>query len=109
MELNNTLYKSYTEVDKGKIAFSNICKKYGIPKSTKSSYIKNRDNMKNVDCQPDRKRPRLVKNEEIEKALFQWFKEARAMSFPVSRPILFSEAEADFKTNSGWIDRFKKQ
>ena len=81
------------EVDEGKISKTDICKKHEIPKSTLSTYIKNRDKIENADCTPDRKRQRVVKNEDLEKALFTWFKQARAMPLPVVGPTLCSKEE----------------
>ena len=62
------------EVDEGKLSKTEICAKYSLPKSTLSTFIKNRHKIEQSDSQPERKRQKFVKNEDLEKALFVWFK-----------------------------------
>ncbi|XP_005104807.1 tigger transposable element-derived protein 4 [Aplysia californica] len=107
-----------TLVDKKTMSKTDICKQFNIPKSTLSTFIKDRDkiNSRSEACQPNRKKQRTVKSDAIEKSLFVWFKQARAMAIPISGPILMAKAEEigtemglDFKSNTGWLDRFKKR
>ena len=64
-----------------------------------------------------RKRFRYSKNENIDEALYEWFKEKRAMNIAVNGPILMEKAEdfaclyniGDFKSNNDWFDRWKKR
>ena len=83
-----TKKKILAEVDKGRKK-TDICTEFNIPKSTLSTYIKNRDKIEQAtSSQPDRKRQRVVKHEDLEKALFVWFQQARPMNIRVVSPIL---------------------
>ena len=62
------------------------------------------------------KRKRSGKDEEVEKALFDWFKFTRQRNAPVNGPILMEKANkiaeaaghSDFKATEGWFNRWKK-
>nr|XP_045612277.1 tigger transposable element-derived protein 4-like [Procambarus clarkii] len=66
---------------------------------------------------PDSKRLKGPKREDIEAALYSWYRQAIATGVPVSGPILCTKALAfasklghtDFKATHGWLDRFKKR
>ena len=53
----------------------------------------------------------------IESATWEWFKRARAMSMPVSGPLVREQAlriaarlgNTEFKASNGWLDRFRKR
>lgn len=63
------------------------------------------------------KRKRSGKDEEVEKALFDWFKFIRQKNCPVNGPILMEKANKiaeaaghiDFKATEGWFGRWKKR
>ena len=84
--------------------------------STLSICNKNKEKIQIADWQPERKHARLVKNGELETALFVWFKKARGMSFAVTGPVLCLKAKEmvtmlkanDFTANSEWADHFRK-
>ena len=63
------------EVDRKVKSKTEICKEYGLAKSTLSTFLKNREKIENVG-QPKRKRQRVVKFEMVESAVFAWFKQA---------------------------------
>ncbi|XP_067650869.1 tigger transposable element-derived protein 4-like [Haliotis asinina] len=64
-----------------------------------------------------RKRIRVSNFEDVEKALFEWFKSVRSENIPLSCPILLAKADefsvklghTDFKANQSWLERFKKR
>ena len=96
-----------------------IAKKYGMSSSTVATILKYRSKIENVDCQPSRKRMRCStvaeKGEELDEALFKWFKQARSLNIPISGPILLTQADQiatelgidDFVPSNGWLHRFK--
>ena len=98
---------------------SRIAKEFGIANSTLSTIIKERKRIEAAfeesKFQPQRKRIRSAKYEDIESGLLLWFKGIREKNLPVSGPILQTKAEEiakemgfeDFSCSSGWIHRFK--
>ncbi|GFN75254.1 tigger transposable element-derived protein 4 [Plakobranchus ocellatus] len=109
------------DVDKKQSTKKEIAEKYGIPHNMLSTILKNRAKLERpgltTEFQPDRKRQRTTEKLDIDQALFLWFKQARAMSAPLSNPILTSQAELiaqelgmkDFTASVGWIERFKRR
>ena len=98
---------------------SRIAKEFGIPNSTLSTIIKERKRIEAAfeesKFQPQRKRIRSAKYEDIKSGLLLWFKGIREKNLPISGPILQAKAEEiakemgfeDFSCSSGWIHRFK--
>lgn len=108
-----------SDVDDGIKKKSEIAAKYGIPRSTLSTILKNRYKIE-AACvsnkfEPNRKRMRLAKNEEVEIALMKWISEIRSKNRPLTGDILqekalfFADAFGveDFQASSGWLQRFK--
>jgi hypothetical protein len=66
---------------------------------------------------PARKRHRSSAHENVDAALYEWFKEKRNQNFPISEPILMAKSEEfatkfgdrDFSPNTGWLDRVKQR
>lgn len=107
-------------VDRGDKTKTEVCKEFGIPNSTLSTILKNREKIKLAyeGClfEPERKRLRLAKHDNLDSALLLWFKQARSQNIPISGPILGEKAELlandmgiEFKSNPGWIERFKSR
>ncbi|MCL4122269.1 UNVERIFIED_CONTAM: hypothetical protein GTU68_029408 [Idotea baltica] len=94
---------------------------YGVNTSTIKSIMKKSDSYlacwKKGMFNPDSKRLKGPKREDIEEALFSWYKQALENDTPVSGPILCAKAldfakklgHSDFKPTHGWLDRFKKR
>ncbi|XP_064463590.1 tigger transposable element-derived protein 6-like [Ornithodoros turicata] len=109
------------EVDAGRISKSDIAKKYGIPKSMLSTYIRNRKAIKDTyegkGFTPERKRLRLAKHPEMGNALITWIKEMRSQDIPLSGPIIMAKAAdfalplniEDFAASDGWFHRFRER
>lgn len=84
-----------SDVDDGKKK-SEIAAKYGIPRSTLSTILKNRYKIE-AACvsnkfEPNRKRMRLAKNEEVEIALMKGIIEIRGKNRPLTGDILQEKA-----------------
>lgn len=64
---------------------------------------------------PDRKRQRTGKDEDVENALSQWFTNARSRDIPLSGAVLTEKAKDlakhlnkdEFQPSSGWLSRWK--
>ena len=107
-------------VNEGIRTKTEICKTFGIPNSTLSTIIKNRDKTLELyelgKFEPGRKRFRKANHENLEAALLVWFKQARSQDAPISGPLLMEKANVfaeqmnlNFTANPGWLERFKKR
>lgn len=113
--------KVLEDVDRAQESKTAIAKRHGIPKCTLSRILKDREKIQKAynsgAFTPGRKRMRLADHEDLEKALFLWFKRARSSNLPVTGPILEEKARdialqigiEDFKFSDGWLSRFKKR
>ncbi|XP_037528447.1 tigger transposable element-derived protein 6-like [Rhipicephalus sanguineus] len=98
---------------------ASVAAKYGVSDTTVSTIYKNKDKLRQQLQQDSsslsRKRIRTSKYEDLDAALFRWFREVRAQSIPVSGPMLQQKAKSlgallghdDFNPLNGWIQRFK--
>ncbi|KAK8724785.1 hypothetical protein OTU49_010919 [Cherax quadricarinatus] len=100
---------------------SDMAEEYMVNRSTIKSIMKKSNSY--LQCwkkgmfHPDSKRLKGPKREDIEAALYSWYRQAITTGVPVSGPILCSKALAfasklghtDFKATHGWLDRFKKR
>ncbi|XP_046348430.1 uncharacterized protein LOC124129002 isoform X2 [Haliotis rufescens] len=114
-----TKYFALLEVDKGEKSKSQIAREVGIPSSTLSSWIKDSDRVKTAyldsDFVPTRKRMRSAKYEDVDSALYQWYRNAVMVGIPLSGPVLLEKAReiashrgyTDFLGSFGWLERFK--
>ena len=92
------------------MTLTEIREKYGVLKRTVSKMVKNRQQVEEAytsfSFQPDRKRKRSGKMEDVDEVLYRWFKQARAMSANnISGTILMEKTkhklEGRIKNNSG--------
>lgn len=108
------------EVEKGGRQKSEIARQFGIPPSTLSTVLKNKDAILDgfeKSFSAKRKRNRDSMYPEVERALLEWLKNARSANLPVNGPALTAKAEAlaaqmgkqDFKCSNGWLERFKRR
>nr|XP_037275934.1 tigger transposable element-derived protein 6-like [Rhipicephalus microplus] len=98
---------------------ASVAAKYGVSDTTESTIYKNKDKLRQQLQQDSsslsRKRIRTSKYEDVDAALFRWFREVRAQSIPVSGPMLHQKAKClgaflghdDLNPLNGWIQRFK--
>ena len=95
-----------------------IAAEFGIPQSTLSTILKDKEKLL-VTCttgNAKRKRYRESTKPEVDAALYQWFTAARADSIPISGEILKSKAEEfstefgvpEWSCSCGWISRWKE-
>ena len=72
-------------------------RRYELPRSTISTILKNKEKFKHLfatsKLKPGIKRCRLATYQDVEEALFSWFKQARCMNVPISGPIMKIKAK----------------
>ena len=99
---------------------SSVAKCFGVHPSAISRIMKNKQQIL-TDWQnnnnPDRKRKRTGKADDVEEALLCWFSQARSRQVPVSGPLLMEKANSlaeglgvmEFKATVGWLERWKER
>ncbi|KAG0425729.1 hypothetical protein HPB47_027107 [Ixodes persulcatus] len=109
------------EVDAGKANKVEIAKKHATPRSTLSTYVRNRKTIEDAYeaevFAHGRKRLRSAKHPDLEKALITWVKEMRSQDLPLSGPIIMAKAAEfalhlkhhDFAASEGWFHRFRQR
>ena len=108
-------YNALCAVEKGVKSKSVIAKEYGVPSNTLSTWLKNAEKIKKAyesECfGASRKKMRLAKHEDVEKALYQWLLAARSDNIPISGEILKEKAEqlAVKLGETDWLCRFKER
>ena len=92
---------------------SQVAAKYGIPKNTLSTWLKNKDKIfeatkKGSNSKCHRLRQGTFVN--LDQAMFKWLLVVRSRDVVVSALIEFAEKMnvEDFKVSDGWLDRWKK-
>lgn len=96
-----------------------IASEFGLSHSTISTIWKNRQQIKSAfdDNILEKKKLRRPENVDIDKALFQWFKNQRSRGIPISGPLLQAKAEdfarhfkkEGYKCSESWIKRFRQR
>lgn len=96
-----------------------IAEEYGIPPSTLSTILKDKDKfVKAVNesvCPPQRKRLKTSSFPQLEESMVQWLRNVRDKNIPVSGDIIREKAEKfakdlgidSFQASSGWLEKFK--
>ncbi|GFR65334.1 tigger transposable element-derived protein 6 [Elysia marginata] len=83
-----------SEVEEKKLTKTEICKKHSIPNSTLSMILKDREKLQKArDDSKFRpatstKKIKLCSHEELEDAVFAWFRQGRALNVPLSGPVV---------------------
>ena len=99
---------------------ASVAKHFGVHPSQISRIQKQRSELLQSwqnNSNPDRKRKRTGKAEDVEEALLRWFSHARTRQLPVSGPLLMEKAAqlaeglgiTDFKASVGWLERWKER
>ncbi|XP_030069561.1 tigger transposable element-derived protein 4-like [Microcaecilia unicolor] len=99
---------------------ASIAREYGVNPSQISRILKRERQLLGdwrSNRNPQRKRKRAGKAEEVEEALLRWFSQVRSRQFPVSGPLLMEKAGQlagclglnDFKATVGWLERWKRR
>ncbi|XP_042866774.1 tigger transposable element-derived protein 4-like isoform X1 [Penaeus japonicus] len=96
-----------------------LAMEYNVGRSTLSFIMKHAEKFlgvwKNGKFHPDSKRLRGAQREDVEEALYEWYKQALQMHVTITGPILCQKAKdfavklgyKEFKATHGWLDRFK--
>uniref|UniRef100_A0A0P4W1E1 HTH CENPB-type domain-containing protein n=1 Tax=Scylla olivacea TaxID=85551 RepID=A0A0P4W1E1_SCYOL len=96
-----------------------LAMEYNVGRSTLSFIMKHADKFlgvwKNGKFHPESKRLRGAQREDVEEALYEWYKQALQMNLTITGPILCQKAKdfalklgyKEFKATHGWLDRFK--
>ena len=91
------------------------------PRITLSTILKNKEKFKHLfatsKLKPGIKRCRLATYQDVEEALFSWFKQARCMNVPISGPIMKIKAKelalkmghSEFQCSTGWLERLSPE
>lgn len=112
--------KLISEIDKGVKKKKEIAIDFGIPSSTLSTIIKNREKILKIaenGISSDRKRVKICTYNDIDEAVLDWVKMVRDKNESISGPIIREKALAfakslghvDFIASVGWLDKFKKR
>ncbi|XP_047139139.1 tigger transposable element-derived protein 4-like [Hydra vulgaris] len=98
-----------------------VAKKYGVPKNTLSTWIKNKTklstSLEKNGTKSKRKKLRSGNFKNVDKAIYTWFVAKRSQQVPIDGTILkekalkFAEAlgELDFKTSDCWFHNWKER
>ena len=97
-----------------------IAKKFGISQAQVCSIAKKKDIILQNHKHGEnlfRKRKRKASHEDIDEALFRWFKQARSRNAPINGPILKEKAcnlakeleINDFQISDSWIQRWRER
>ena len=92
-------YKAITDLESG-LKPSKVAEKYNVPRNTISTWLKKKKEIKSAfksgEVSSKRKNMRIGQNDNLEKALFSWFKKMRTNNLPVNRTVV-EEEEVAFK------------
>ena len=99
---------------------SQVATKYGIPKNTLSTWLKNTDKIfeatrKGSNSKRQRLRQGTFAN--LDQAMFKWLLVVRSRDVAVSAPVLKTKTTEfaekinveNFKASDGWLDRWRKR
>ncbi|XP_037520679.1 tigger transposable element-derived protein 6-like [Rhipicephalus sanguineus] len=97
---------------------SSVAEAFGIPRSTLSTILRNKADVKakaSQSCHSQACRVRVPAYDKVEKALYAWFLETRAKNIPIDGPMLMEKAKwfaaalgvDGFTGGTGWQQRFK--
>ena len=99
------------------ISKKSVAKKNGVPKSTVSTWLANKDKIlaayESGEINPKRQKVKRAENEDLDKAVYTWFHNTRTNNIPVSGVVLKEKALQfakslhldDFRASDGWLDR----
>lgn len=88
-----------------------------VPKTTLVRLLQKRSEIEGSNNLISRKRQRLSKDDEVDQALLQWFRNARCQDITISGPLLQAKAQdlahklgkPEFQVTDGWLGRWKKR
>ena len=113
-------YKAITDLESG-LKPSKVAEKYDVPRNTISTWLKKKEEIKSAfksgEVSSKRKNMRIGQNDNLEKALFSWFKKMRTNNLPVNGTVVKEKAISyakelqieGFKASNGWFERWKSR
>ena len=114
-------YLALKELEEKGITKTSIAEKYGVPPSTLTYWVKNKEDIissyESGKYGAKRQKISSGKHDQIDKAVYKWFMNARERNVPISGHILSEKAlefakqlnVTDFKASEGWLDRWKNR
>ena len=110
--------KIIKEIEKG-MTNKEASEKYGIPKNTISTWMKNKEKLlKGLEqSSSEAKKMRGCDYEQVDQAVLKWFSLQRSQNVPIDGPMLKEKALQfaerfnipNFKASDGWMDKWKKR
>ena len=101
------------------ISNKNVAEKYGVPKNTVSTWLKNKENflLRWKNLRTNAKKVRESNYPAIDSVVFKWFLSQRGKSIPIDGTFIKEKAmkyakelgATDFKISDGWLGRWKKR
>ena len=114
-------YNALQEILSG-ISKKSVAKKYGVPKSTVSTWLANKDKIlaayESGEIKPKRQKIKRAENEDLDKTVYNTsFHNTRANNVPVSGVVLKEKVLQfakslhldDFRASDGWLDKWKSR
>uniref|UniRef100_A0A8C4XF96 Tigger transposable element-derived protein 4 n=1 Tax=Erpetoichthys calabaricus TaxID=27687 RepID=A0A8C4XF96_ERPCA len=112
-----TVIRAVEKGDKKKVE---IAKQFGIPTSTLSTFLKEKEKILKLYSEKScghQKRMRECEYPVTEQCILKWFVQARDRNIPIDGKLLQAKAEefakelghSEFKVSNGWLDKFKKR
>ena len=107
-------YKAITDLESC-LKPSKVAEKYDVPRSAISTWLKKKEEIKSAfksgEVSSKRKNMRIGQNDNLEKALFSWFKKMRTNILPVNGTVVKEKAIRyakelqieGFKASNGWF------
>ncbi|XP_052564774.1 tigger transposable element-derived protein 4-like [Culex pipiens pallens] len=94
-----------------------ISETYGVPQSTVSTVVKNKEKWIAMQDKGNLRKPRAVSNERLEKAMKLFVQQARENNLPLSGIMIREKAKdfacqlgfTEFKGSAGWLSKFAKR
>ena len=101
------------------ISNKDVAEKYGVPKNTVSTWLKNKEKLFTALEKSSNKRKKVRESNypDIENIVFKWFLSQRGTSIPIDGTFIKEKAmkyakelgAPDFKASDGWLERCKKR
>ena len=113
-------YKAITDLESD-LKPSKVAEKYDVPRNTISTWLKKKEEIKSAfksgEVSSKRKNMRIGQNDNLDKALFSWFKKMRTNNLPVNGTVVKEKAISyakelqieGFKASNGWFERWKSR
>lgn len=113
-------YEAIMEVETGEISKTEVARRFNVPLSTLSGWLKEAASIKEgyIKFGPGRCTMRKGNFQELEAELFKWCVQMLEQNVQLNGPFILEKARSlaveletgnDLKLNSSWLDRFKER